>query len=412
VSAYTKAVVLFPTLGRGDLTKDIYLYSCDDDSCTTKTQLNEYGHITKVVRWPKSAKGPGGHVPETWVFLPLTDNQAQYFQFWQKNGSNTGENCILGITAAGQLDKSATTCVGTTVSTPAKKETNGVPSISMSAAMFSKSATGSAPHINKSNTLPSRSITFTNGTSYSRICLQTDSSFKHKKCNNGGHKIHKELSWVINNSGLENGYNSGVAQVAAFKSKHWKNTGLGKKGPTYATNMEWTVWPQHDKNTMGPTTIDISLVNGFNVGAILSPDQDTVCSISDKESGAPYFVMYKAGDVMAAFPEESANALTLTELCPAGNEAPIRGKKSKKKSKKGCYSSCSFAEYHKDMVDEMCCKGSHNTPNSCTEPPMQPYVKNVDQNSQRVYSWAFNDWRGTFTCEPTASFTFTITDAF
>jgi len=160
---------------------------------------------------------------------------------------------------------------------------------------------------------------------------------------------------------------------------------------------------------MGPTTIDISLVNGFNVGANLSPDQDTVCSISDEEGGIPYFVMYTAHDSMAVFPK--LEDPTLADLCPAGNEAPITGKRGKR-GKRGCYSSCSFAEYNKEMVDEMCCRGPNNTPTTCTEPPKQSYVKKVDQkqNSNRVYSWAFNDWRGTFTCEATASFTFQLKD--
>ena len=37
--------------GQNGLNDDIYLYSCEDSICETKTQLHEYGHITNVPHW-------------------------------------------------------------------------------------------------------------------------------------------------------------------------------------------------------------------------------------------------------------------------------------------------------------------------------------------------------------------------
>jgi hypothetical protein len=411
VSAYTKAVVGFPVLGENGLSEDIYVYACADATCEEKniTQLEVYGHITNVPRWPKGVGGPGGPALQTWAFLPLTDNEAQYFQFWQDTDQGW-QSCILGITADGRLD-TATTCVGT-VATPAQGA-DGVPSFTEGAAMFANATCQNDPpnktDPSQTNTLPSRSLTFINGTSAPKICLQTDSSFEHDECSKANPISQKSAGgepFVIDSSSFINGYNSGVGQVAAFEvNGNWTNTGMGTSSVVYATNMEWTVWPQHSQHTMGPSFIDISLVNGFNVGATLSPNQDTVCSIADTEGGVPYFVMYKANIPMAVFPDTMG---PLEHLCPQENVAPINGA-----DELGCYSPCSYAKYYNNGTqDQMCCSGGYNTPSQCTAPPNQPYVQDVDNNSTRVYSWAFNDWRGTFTCEPTASFTFKITDAY
>ena len=53
-SAYTKAVVGFPILGKSGLSDDIYIYTCEDATCAEKDikQLDAYGHVTNVPRWP------------------------------------------------------------------------------------------------------------------------------------------------------------------------------------------------------------------------------------------------------------------------------------------------------------------------------------------------------------------------
>jgi len=408
VSAYTKAVVDFPELGYSNptegiyLSEDIYLYSCDDSSCETKTQLQDYGHITNVHRWPKSVGGPGGPVPATWVFLPLTDNQAQYFEFWQESLQGW-QSCVLGITAEGGLDATATTCAGV-VPAPANVP-DGVPSFSMGVAMFKNLPIKTDPSPIKTNTLPSRGLTFINETGASTICLQTDSTFNHDECS-GANKISKGGSpYVIDSSDLLTGANSKSGQVVGYQLEAngaWVNTGRdATSGTVYATKLEWTMWPEQNQFTPGPTTIDISLVDGFNAGVALLPDRDTVCSVADTEGGKPYFVMYAANVPMAIFPKSPGTALD--KACPAENKAP-----DSSGAETGCYSSCAYANIHNEKINETCCYAGYHSATACTLPPTLPYTQDIDENSTRVYSWAFEDWRGTFTCEPTAKFTFKI----
>lgn len=410
--ADTKAVFGFPTLGTGNMSSDLYLYSCKTSACTSITQLAEYGHITSVPRWPKGNGGPGGTTtPQTWVFLTIPEQGYQYYQFWQQkpHDKTCWQSCILGINAQGDLDNANTTCAGT-VTSGKPTHTNGVPEFSFGAAMFAQANCGTPPaKMSATNVLPARSITYANGTSAQTVCLQTDSSFNHPECTGAGaYKVTPQSPYFITSSDLVNGSNSGVGQVSGVQAKdggEWINTGRGvsTNAQVYATNLEYTVWPQHTQSTMGPTTIDISLVNGFNVGATLTPDRDCVCSVADTEGGVPYFVLYKAGVPMASFPNPQT---VFSNLCPQGSGAP-----TSLGLDYGCYSSCSKARYDQSAnQDQLCCSGAYNTHSTCTDPPTQTYVQNVDKYSTRVYSWAFNDWRGTFTCESTASFTFTITD--
>ncbi len=371
--ADTKAVLGFPTLGTGNLASDLYLYSCKTSSCASVTQLADYGHITNVPRWPKGNGGPGGPAPQAWAFLTIPEQGYQYYQFWQQNPSNSScwQSCILGINAQGELDNKNTTCLGTVTSgTPT--HTNEVPEFSFGAAMFGNATCGTAPaKMSANNILPARSLTFVNGTSAKTVCLQTDSSFNHPQCTGAGaNPITAQTPYTISSSDLTNGSNSGVGQVSGIQAKDngdWINTGRGvsANAQVYATNLEWTLWPQHTQSTMGPTTIDISLVNGFNVGATLTPDRDCVCSVADKEGGTPHFVLYKAGTTMAAFP---APQTVFSNLCPQGSGAPISGN-----GDSGCYSSCSKARYYQNAnQDQLCCSGAYNTAKTCTEAPPPP----------------------------------------
>jgi hypothetical protein len=49
-------------------------------------------------------------------------------------------------------------------------------------------------------------------------------------------------------------------------------------------------------------------------------------------------------------------------------------------------------------ANQYCCANAYNNAASCTLPSTTDYVTNIDGNSTRVYSWAFEDYRGTFTC--------------
>ncbi|WPL11479.1 MULTISPECIES: thaumatin family protein [Thiorhodovibrio] len=407
IAATSKIAILFPVLGQGQLSSDIYVYGCGDDAtCTAKTQLADYGHVTNVQRWPKNLDGPGGTPPAVWMFPSIIENLPQYFEFWQQSGS-TWQSCILGVTPDGGLDDTVTTCAGVVPTAP--QTSNGIAQFSMGAAMFAQATNQADPMPSQVNTLPARGISFTNATSSPKVCLQTDSSFNHLKCAGGeAHAIAQTSSYAIDSETLKDGSNSGAAQVMAYQFNQqgrlrWVYTGRDASARVYATKMEWTVWPEHADYTPGPTTIDISLVDGFNFGVELVPNTDTVCSVADTEGGVPYFVMYPAGTSIAKFPLNSNT--TLDQACPAPQQTT-----DSLGGQTGCYSACTYANVTNQQIDETCCISPFHSPTSCTLPPTTDYVQDIDATSLGVYSWAFQDYRGTFTCEATANLTFRLLD--
>ena len=402
-SAFTKALVQFPILGADygeeTLSKDLYLFSCTDSGCTSKEQDKQYGHITNVEKWSKSVGGTGTQ-PATWVILTLTDNDPSYFEFWQEV-SGGWQSCTLGITPEGGVDDTVpNACVG--VNAVLDDKPNSVPAFTMGAAMFhGMTIQATAPVHSEVNTLPDAQVTIINNTSAQTLCLH-ENDFNDTDCTNGGHALQQGSSLVYDKKSLENGANSDAAQVVAYKwdqQSAW--AGTGKDGQVYATKPEWTIFPQHTQHTVGASTFDISLVDGFNVGVTLTPDRDIVCAIAYYEGGPNHFVLYKANEPMADFPVSKYN--TLDRICPPEHQVP---------GGLGCYSACAYANLTGTNIDQMCCIGAYNTAATCTEPPKTDYVKDVEADSTGVYSYGYSDYRGTFTCEGSPSITYTLKDPY
>ena len=431
--AYTTALLDTPILGGPPtpdgyvMHSDLYLYECDDSSCTAPTQSKEYGHITNVEKWPTAIGGPGGNPPSTWVFLTLKDNQSSYFKLWEKSEDvvegTQWRSCVIEITADGKVG-AGNTCTGLVAAayngTPPEPD-NFVPHFTLGMATFPKSgysSTGPTPAPSEANELSARSVKIVNNTSAAEICLATDGSaathgqcdgaqspVKHYPYTKGPNKISQGSSYMLDASKLIDGYNSGTGFFTDYKYKSsspWAPT--GRTTEVYADPAEWTIYPEHAVHTPGPTTADISLVNGFNIGITLSVENDTVCSVAYKEKGKQDFLLFKAGTILAEFPTNKS--AKLSDLCPDGNRTP---------NGIGCYSSCSKAMADgsdQDTINKMCCAGNYDTAATCTAPVNSDYHEKIIKNSERTYTFAFDDWRGTFTCQHSAQLVYTLTNPF
>ena len=446
--AYTTAVLDTPTLGGPpaggfEIHSDLYLYECDDSNCTAPTQSKEYGHITNVEKWPTAIGGctkPGDIPPAAWVFLTLKDNQSSYFKLWEKSSGPTiipsedpitendvltpeqWRSCVMAITADGQVG-AENTCVGLVAvayNGPGEKPDNFVPHFTLGIPAFSKSdysTIGPTPAPSEENELSARSVKVINNTIAEELCLATDGSaathgqcdgaqspVKHYPYTQGPNKISKGSSYMLDASKLKDGYNSGTGFVTDYKwGSTWAPTGWTSKA-VYANPVEWTIYPEHAAHTPGPTTADISLVNGFNIGITLSVENDTVCAVAYKKNGPSDFLLFEAGTILAQFP--SNKSAILHDLCPDGDGAP---------GGLGCYSPCAMAHVNgsdQDTIDKMCCAGKYDTTATCTAPDTSDYQEKIINNSKRVYTFAFDDWRGTFTCQHSAQLVYTLTNPY
>ena len=397
-----------PTL----LDKPIYFYECSDATCLEQHQLADNGYVTQVPKWKATN-------PATWVFLK-TDGVSKFYKLWKGSETNWMA-CILHLEATGQVG-AFNTCIGATkISESSSSE---VSKIALGAAPFPPSTT--APIAPQSyNPLKVRSITFSNTSTATGVCVQTDNSYAQTMCE--GEYVYDIIQAPYVRAIPQNGDNSRAAEVMGIKytvGGPWIPTGREiRTGQTYATKLEWNVFPTENTNqnsdvpsgttdhSIGPTTIDVSLVDGFNVGVELVPDQDTVCAIAEYENGPLIFKLYRADAPMAVFPTDLA--VLEDDICP--KDFLIKAGPSVGIIQTGCFSQCSWANatgQGQEVIHKNCCQGAYDTFKTCDGVIDRQYIDNVAANSDRVYTWAYNDNIGTFTCDGAASFTFRITDVF
>ncbi len=409
----TKALLIFPgfvPIPPQNTPQTIYMYDCFTDStCASPRQSSNYGYITNV----PSFHGPGN---ATWITLD-TGGAHSYYKLWQNTGtprSPVWRTCQLGILANGAVATDRTnTCAG------AVKISSGssaqVSQINMGAAMFPKprSPIFPAPSPHKYNDMPTRTISFENTTSDTDICMSRDAAFTHALCNGKDvMRINANTKYVY--SIAKNGEDSQAAQVFGVKNTGngpgtaWQKT--GRAPPVYTNLLEWTMYPVEamsnttplgkTDHSIGASTIDISLVNGFNTGIRLIPTEDIVCAVSKTEGGPSIFNLYTAGRPMASFP--TSPLTKLKDICPLGFNA----------GQTGCFSQCALANFKnisQDQIDKNCCTGDYDIYATCNPVINHNYINAVTNHSQAVYSWAYNDYRGTLTCQGDASFIYEVT---
>jgi hypothetical protein len=409
----TKALLIFPVfypVPPQNTAQTIYMYDCFTDStCASPRQSSNYGYITNV----PSFHGPGN---ATWVTLD-TGGAHSYYKLWQNTGtprSPVWQTCQLGILANGVVATDRTnTCVG-----PGKissGSTAQVSQINMGVIKFPtpRSPIFPAPSPHKYNDMPTRTISFENTTSDTDICMSRDTLITHVLCSGYNvMRINANTRYVY--SIAKNGENSRNAQVFGVKNTGngpgtaWKKTGIVSYQHTNL--LEWNMYPveamsrttplNKTDHSIGASTIDISLVNGFNTAVRLIPTEDIVCSVSKSEGGPSIFNLYPAGRPMASFPTSSLTKIK--DICPLRFNA----------GQSGCFSQCALAHQKnlsQEQIDSNCCTGDYDTYATCNPVISHNYINAVTNHSQGVYAWAYNDYRGTFTCQADASFIYEVT---
>jgi hypothetical protein len=400
----------------------VYIYACTDTTCTKQTQLTNSGYIYYTPNW----QGINGTAP--WAMLYKLGTYA----LWQQDGT-TWRSCKTTIGSAG-FDQSNTTCPGVVwtnsrsdnviqLSLPAP-DTNGF--FMASGTLIPSPSPATPPSPSNTVATPTRTVTFKNKSSYEAICINPKGILSLKPCSSSdpgsftlGKRGTKADTYVLTIP--SSGANSSAALVSGIKYKKgqaFTPTGqnLNVPGdPSYATRLEWTMWPQLATNTTGVTTINTSLVNGYNVGFNFYPNANVICARAHTEGGASHFKVYPANVAMSQFP---LGKKAPQQLCPAKNIA------GGSKTPLGCYSDCSLATKNSTTNQaQLCCSGNYANPPTATNltPPAQacptpaqitrPYSTALNTTVlKNSYTWAYDDFRGTFTCDGNASFTMEITD--
>ncbi len=432
----------------------VLIYQCKTTACKSVTRQDKKVFVSAIPKQPKY--GLSGTPPAPITFLS-TNGQATSFKIFRAStqviGSNTQwGSCVLSMNADGSLNHSLTTCQGAVVTS---NSTSTVSALSFMAGNFTVTMQTPPGNINDllQNPIPARSITFVNDSAYSELCLSLNSKFmtKGQSCSDiDGIVLTKKKPYtlIVSGKGADadkgGGSMSGAAFVVGFKDNGvWQDTGRYKNtGLVYATAMEWSMLPAAPvksvatgmtDHSIGVTTIDISAVNGYNLGASLKPDEGTVCSTASRDSkgnAEPAQFSYYG----TTFSKLPAQGVDLQGLCPS--TAPFPGINTtqvvtnSQNETVGCLSPCKYATYLNSIgklpsyvnLPAVCCDGNYDNSQLCTATKLHwgsdkvniaheglPYVANLAApNTQQVYRWQFDDYKGTFSCDPKASFTFTL----
>ena len=430
-----------PILPAGD--GPVYVYQCSDITCDDPWQLD---YVTPV---PPQYSFP---TPSPITFYK-TDGQTIFLEFFQKDkGIPVGgwKSCRVGIESDGTIiepsvnDEKCRGVVNTENSTPS------VTMISLNGVWFTHSNSLAPPSPNETVKLPSRSLTFVNNTDYSEICLNTATKFKPKETgckHEGDHIVKKGESLVIQIP--PEGYKAGALFFTGFldSSGQWVNTGQKTGQQPYATKMEWTIFPTEPYNpprsqqksnadhpivtnhSIGMTNMDLSAVDGYNIATTLKTSTGAICATARWDSnGKPLPSLYVYTPPDGALSQIPKSGYTLESLCPtpAPNETlPYKVTDNTTDDFLGCMSECTYQQELKKDSDgalwACCIKPAYPDSKACTEAKSPsgypygeiyhkdlPYVKNVEQGSTRVYSWSYDDMNGDYSCDPAASFVFTL----
>lgn len=255
----------------------------------------------------------------------------------------------------------------------------------------------------------------------------------NQKCPNGG-KFMPNSAFVV--SGVQ--FTKGASFTPVGQASG-TNPITGKGFTDYGGRFEFTFYPQASPATDSPqtfkggtlstgvSTIDMSLVNGYNFGFRLYPNQPTICALAHEENGKSHYNMWQSSNAMSSFSGD-------TKYCPSSQIVKVGAQNV------GCQSDGTYASNtNSPYADQYNCAGAYNTGQTCPPPqsdpapygytpakipvqpnPWRPYSQNlglgvVDAKNNPIllnaYTWAYEDFRGTFTCDGDAeSYTLDIYD--
>lgn len=229
----------------------------------------------------------------------------------------------------------------------------------------------------------------------------------------------QKVDFVIPPSGL----NSAAWIVAGYRpagTKEWLQTGFVNPGRHQAaTKFELTMYPYYEdgvnagpiKHSVGPTNIDVSLVDGANLTYRIYPktsvNSTPVCTkTNDNVSPTKNYIgVYTAKLPIAYFKNiNNDNKFSCSSDGARYDDA-------------SCASPCTMAyvnQASQDIINQTCCIGAFGTKDSCTassnpnNPVNSAYTALIHKQFVNSYSFAYDDAKADFTCDPFASYVFEI----
>lgn len=218
------------------------------------------------------------------------------------------------------------------------------------------------------------------------------------------------------------GLNSAAWIIAGYRAKgtaQWLQTGfVGLQRYQAATKVELTMFPYYKDgvnsgpivNSVGPTNIDISSVDGINLTfkfypIATEPGVTAICTLADNNvtPAVQYTGVYSTTFPISYFKNASGNGKF---SCPVGTGYDC-----------GCASPCTMAHNNNagtTVIAQTCCIGDYGTKDSCVastnpnNPAHSAFTSLIHQQFVNSYGFAYDDAKADFTCDSFASYVFEI----
>lgn len=231
------------------------------------------------------------------------------------------------------------------------------------------------------------------------------------------------------------GWNSASWAVVGYRtsgSSTWLQTGFTDNSlpnrQQAATKIEVTAYPYYPTgttsgpilNSVAPTSVDISAVDGVNLTYSFYPEvnsnSSSVCNITDSDVSPGLGTQY-TGIFYQSFPLTYFNTSNYAGSlsCSPNQYVYTNGSAG---SNVGCMSPCSYSKANGDDAttqSQLCCTGAYGSATSCNSnanpnnPFETPYPNMIHTQFPSTYSFAFDDGIANFGCDPFNSFVFNIT---
>jgi hypothetical protein len=366
-----------------------------------------------------------------------TATNGTYRLFYETNDS--WYSCTVAL-LYGALDTTNTTCPGAVINKPVT--TGNVYTLAMGATAWSASKAPPGGQPEKTN-YGERKITFINNTDYDLIQIgeacTTSKNPNNPKCTNTENlfQIKKgESQEFLVDDAAEEGSNfpAGLTSVSFYLSakqnaggKLISTGGYGAGEIPYATKVELTSLPVTTSAgypvPKGATNFDVSLVDGYNIGAIAYPASPTFCTYTVPPNGSNVLGAGTYGppprNSLASFPVQSSTSLP--DLCSDSSQLPVpyTGKDTAwslslmdGNAFMGCRSPCSYAKANSEADENLfCCAGEYGgSPKACDQPKgdeganTSTYVAELKTTSKNMYRYAYDDAVGDFACPAETNF--------
>lgn len=372
------------------------------------------------------------------AFLGAYSSSSNYnYTLYYSDGTNWN-SCTVVITN-GSVNNGAggTTCPGAVIKPPTSSgsSVSNVYYLALGSSAFpTVSSKAPSPAPSAPNYAAGRRFKFINNTSYANIqigmvCTQSANP-NSTNCSNtenlaqipqGGSFTFVVDQPTDNSPTPLPGLNSFGFHMSAYQKtaqSSWITTGGYSAGGTpYATKIEPTVQPvTYNSNNLpipaGPTNLDVSMVDGYNINVKMYPKGSKYCTytVPPESSNILGAGLYSSNSVLANMLIDTPRSVCKnSSQLPPGQQGGWNLSVKESGGFKGCRSPCSYATKKygtkSNQFMQMCCPASSGYgPTNCPAANTSWVSNLASPQSQSVYRFQYDDAASDYACPADSEF--------